>query len=109
LFAENHSKAFLRQSQSQGVSGVILRQFWTFFALILVAAFSSILRASLTLQESPPGIQSNQEAMESDRPVILVLANEEEYKSLETSHSAFDRWLFKAAQSVYYWGRYLLY
>jgi len=106
LFAEAHIKIFNHYS-SIGVSGIFLRQLWSFFCALMVAFFSSILLSSVTLKQSPPMVQSNEEAMKSNRPVILSVANKVELEDFKNSPLAVDNWLYDNAQTVYFWGTYV--
>jgi len=103
LFAETHHKLF--RNSNNNFSGIFLRQIWTFSALILTASFCSNLRATITVRQSEKPLLTNEEVMQSGKPVILVLANSLEYEQLQFSPVSFDRWLYHSSTHVYYWGR----
>jgi len=104
FFMENHDQLYKYPIYKPShTSGIILRQFWNFSALLLAAAFGSTLKSILIKQIEPKILQTNQDVLNSGRPFILTIPNKIEYKSLETSPLAFDRWMHSAAQSVHFW------
>jgi len=85
----------------RGIAGIFLRQIWVFSSMFIIMAFSALLRANQVKSITPPLLESNADVMDTERPLMIIVALKEDFDFMEASPSAMDRWLYKHAEVVY--------
>jgi len=104
LFAEHHSTKFaLLRVSTFALSGIPLRQVWTWMALLLVAAYSSNIKSTLIKQPEQKLISQYQDIPSSGIPVHFVTQGPAEFEALQYSPYYFDQWLYANSDDVLYW------
>jgi len=75
------------------LTGISLRQMWTWVCVLLVAAYSSIVKSILIKQPDQKFITQYQDIVTSGVPVTCVAESMDDFDKLQYSPFSFDRWL----------------
>jgi len=105
LFAETYFKLFSSAPNGlKGLAGIFLRQLWGLVAFLLVSFFCSNLKASLSKVRSPTLLETNEDVVQSKRPLILEFTTRAEYENLATTNNL-DKQIHANAKYVFTWDR----
>jgi len=101
LFAEHHSPQFkLPINQRFAISGLILRQIWTWTSLVIIFAYTSGIKSTLIKKPELKLISQIHEIPNSQIPIYYVADYPEYYDLLEHSSHPFEQWLHANIEEV---------
>jgi len=102
LFAESSDQSYNSAPRSiSHIPGSIIFIVWYFMSFLLVASFSALLRASLIKAELPGLLETNEDVLNSKRPVMIVTWHPHDLELFKNSTSLLDNYLAENAADVY--------